>query len=171
MSFSHTDQHVGHELEAVPLASVVAQAIELLKLAPAARFTHFANDIADDVMVHGDSQRLCQVFVNLLSNARDASPENGKILVRAECHGDRVHVEVEDFGHGLPAGALRDTLFEPFVTTKPAGTGTGLGLALVHGIIESHHGSIQMVDKGDYDQGQGVIVQLTLPLLHEENNT
>jgi signal transduction histidine kinase/Na+/proline symporter len=171
VSFSHTDQHVGHELEAVPLASVVAQAIELLKLAPAARFTHFANDIADDVMVHGDSQRLCQVFVNLLSNARDASPENGKILVRAECHGDRVQIEVEDFGHGLPPGALRDTLFEPFVTTKPAGTGTGLGLALVHGIIESHHGSIQMVDKGDYDQGQGVIVQLTLPLLHEEDNT
>jgi signal transduction histidine kinase len=58
---------------------------------------------------------------------------------------------------------LRERLFEPFVTTKALGDGTGLGLALVHGIIEAHDGRIQLIDKRDYDQGTGVIVQITLP--------
>jgi len=83
--------------------------------------------------------------------------------MRAERHGSKVRIEIEDFGHGLPDGEIRDNLFEPFVTTKPPGKGTGLGLALVHGIIEAHHGRIQLIDKRDYDQGQGVIVQITLP--------
>jgi nitrogen fixation/metabolism regulation signal transduction histidine kinase len=54
-------------------------------------------------------------------------------------------------------------LFEPFVTTKETGKGTGLGLALVHGIIGEHGGKIQLMDKADYDQGRGVIVQISLP--------
>jgi nitrogen fixation/metabolism regulation signal transduction histidine kinase len=87
-----------------------------------------------------------------------------------------VHIDVEDFGHGLPEGTIRSTLFEPFVTTKETGKGTGLGLALVHGIIGEHNGKIQLMDKADYDQGRGVIVQITLPtwtddMALEEANT
>jgi signal transduction histidine kinase len=83
--------------------------------------------------------------------------------MRASRHGSQVRIEIEDFGHGLPDGDIRANLFEPFVTTKPPGKGTGLGLALVHGIVEAHQGRIQLIDKRDYDQGQGVIVQITLP--------
>ncbi len=163
VGFARSEHHVGGEFETVPLAEVVQEAIQLLKLAPEARFTDFRISIADNLLVHGDAQRLCQVFINLLSNARDASTQSGEILIRADRHGPKVRIEVEDFGHGLPDGEIRDTLFEPFVTTKPAGKGTGLGLALVHGIIEAHQGRIQLIDKRDYDQGTGVIVQITLP--------
>lgn len=163
VGFSRSEHHVGGEFEAVPLAAVVQEAIHLLKLSPEARFTDFRMHIAAELEVTGDAQRLCQVFINLLSNARDASTQRGEILIRAERHGPSVRIEIEDFGHGLPDGSIRDTLFEPFVTTKPAGKGTGLGLALVHGIIEAHQGRIQLIDKRDYDQGTGVIVQITLP--------
>ena len=117
-----------------------------------------------------------QVFVNLLSNARDASPPTSHIIVEAHSNGNFVHIDVEDFGHGLPEGTIRSTLFEPFVTTKETGKGTGLGLALVHGIIGEHNGKIQLMDKADYDQGRGVIVQITLPtwtddMALEEANT
>ena len=104
------------------------------------------------------------MFINLLSNARDASTQKGLVIIRADRHGKQVRIEIEDFGHGLPDGDIRANLFEPFVTTKPPGKGTGLGLALVHGIIEAHQGRIQLIDKRDYDQGQGVIVQISLLL-------
>lgn len=168
VGFSRADQPVGDILDSAPLLAVVQQAVELIRLTPHARHIRFDLDIDDALCVMADSQRLCQVFVNLLSNACDASPETGQIVVRARLHGPIVQIEVEDFGHGLPGGQTRETLFEPFVTTKPAGMGTGLGLALVHGIIESHGGSIQLIDKADYDQGQGVIAQIKLPSAQEE---
>lgn len=163
VGFSRSEHHASGEFEAVPLAAVMAEAVHLLKLSPEARFTDFDCQIRDSLHVRGDAQRLCQVFINLLSNARDASTQQGRVAMRASRHGSQVRIEIEDFGHGLPDGDIRANLFEPFVTTKPPGKGTGLGLALVHGIIEAHQGRIQLIDKRDYDQGQGVIVQITLP--------
>ena len=163
VGFSRSEHHASGEFEAVPLAAVMAEAVHLLKLSPEARFTDFDCQIRDNLHVRGDAQRLCQVFINLLSNARDASTQQGRVAMRASRHGSQVRIEIEDFGHGLPDGDIRANLFEPFVTTKPPGKGTGLGLALVHGIIEAHQGRIQLIDKRDYDQGQGVIVQITLP--------
>ncbi|HAM75428.1 MAG TPA: hypothetical protein DCQ09_07250, partial [Alcanivorax sp.] len=63
------------------------------------------------------------------------------IRVLSEEHGDKVRIQVEDRGHGIPE-ELRAALFEPFVTSKPPGRGTGLGLALVYSIIEDHHGTV-----------------------------
>lgn len=103
-----------------------------------------------------------QVFVNLLSNARDASKSGDAIIVRCQGSEHSLQIEVEDFGTGL-SPVVREHLFEPFVTSKEAGKGTGLGLTLVHGIIGEHFGKIHLMDKSDYDQGQGVIVQITLP--------
>ena len=85
------------------------------------------------LVVDGDATRLAQVVINLLTNARDASPKGSRIIARAATHGPRVRFEVEDFGSGLPQGEIRAALFEPFVTTKDTGKGTGLGLALVVG--------------------------------------
>ncbi|MFZ5560354.1 MAG: sensor histidine kinase [Pseudomonadota bacterium] len=150
-------------LEAVEVSAVVEQAVQLLQLAPEGRDHVFENECRPGIMVAGDQQRLTQVLINLLSNARDASPREGRIICRATAHGPQVRIEIEDFGSGLPAGEIRNALFEPFVTTKQTGKGTGLGLTLVHGIVTEHEGRIQLIDKADYDQGQGVIVQIVLP--------
>ncbi|HEX5359551.1 MAG TPA: ATP-binding protein [Fluviicoccus sp.] len=163
VGFARADQQIStYTYGPVNLYHVVGEAIQLLMLTGSKDY-HFDNFCPEDLIVRGNGPRLTQVFINLLNNARDASPPGSHILVEARPNGPTVHVEVEDFGHGLPAGTIRDSLFEPFVTTKETGKGTGLGLALVHGIIGEHGGRIQLMDKADYDQGHGVIVQLTLP--------
>lgn len=163
VGFSRADnQH--HYRQPVNLKSTVDEAIALLQLSPEGRHHHYINECHPDTFVAGNIQRLIQVFINLLSNARDASPKDSNIFIRAAAHGPRVRFEIEDFGSGLPSGEIRNALFEPFVTTKDTGKGTGLGLALVHGIVEEHEGRIQLIDKADYDQGSGVIVQIILPV-------
>ena len=163
VGFARADQQIStYSYGAVNLFHVVNEAIQLLMLTGSKDY-HFDNFCPEDLLVRGNGPRLTQVFINLLNNARDASPSGSHILVEARPNGLMIHVEVEDFGHGLPGGNIRDSLFEPFVTTKETGKGTGLGLALVHGIIGEHGGRIQLMDKADYDQGHGVIVQLTLP--------
>ncbi|MCP5175484.1 MAG: ATPase [Moraxellaceae bacterium] len=176
VGFARTDAHMtASTYSAVNLHNVISEAINLLQLSGSKDY-QFDNFCTDDILVRGNAQRLMQVFVNLLSNARDASPPASHIIVEAHTNGNYVHIDVEDFGHGLPEGTIRSTLFEPFVTTKETGKGTGLGLALVHGIIGEHGGKIQLMDKADYDQGRGVIVQITLPtwtddMANEEANS
>ena len=170
VGFARTDAHASPSTySAVNLHNVIAEAINLLQLSGGKDY-QFDNFCTDDILVRGNAQRLMQVFVNLLSNARDASPPKSHIIVDAHRNGHFIHIDIEDFGHGLPEGTIRATLFEPFVTTKETGKGTGLGLALVHGIIGEHGGKIQLMDKADYDQGRGVIVQMTLPTWHNERD-
>lgn len=91
--------------------------------------------------------KLTQVLLNLVLNAGAAiasEGREGRVTVRAATTGDgRVRIEVEDDGPGI-APSVRDRLFEPFVTTKPVGEGTGLGLAVCRGLVESAGGEIAM---------------------------
>jgi len=91
--------------------------------------------------------RIVQVLLNLLLNAADAVPrEGGRITLRAaRAPGDRVRLTVEDNGPGI-AAEIRDRLFEPFVTTKEPGKGTGLGLAVCLGLIEAAGGTLAVED-------------------------
>src|SRR5690606_24275138 len=106
----------------------------------------------------GDGQRLGQVLVNLLSNARDASPAGSAIRVRSEAVEHTVTLIVEDEGEGIPQ-AIIDRLFEPFFTTKDPGQGTGLGLALVYSIIEEHYGQIIIDSPADPERQRGTRVR------------
>ena len=89
----------------------------------------------------GNRQQLSQVLVNLLSNAADASREDGRVDLLVRADGEEAVIEVMDQGQGIP-GELRETIFEPFYTTKPTGRGTGLGLSLAYKIIEEHNGTL-----------------------------
>jgi PAS domain S-box-containing protein len=110
---------------------------------------HRARLVRDDVElppVAGSEGRLIQVFVNLLVNAAHAIPDgaalDNEIRVVTRVQGeDRVVVEVSDTGHGIAAGD-RERLFEPFFTTK-SGTGSGLGLSIVHRIVMQSGGTIE----------------------------
>ncbi|HEU4419576.1 MAG TPA: HAMP domain-containing sensor histidine kinase [Planctomycetota bacterium] len=91
--------------------------------------------------LHGNAAEWRQVLFNLLRNALDASPKNGRVVVRCEASGGNVVITVEDEGPGIDPEHL-ERLFEPFFTTKEIGKGTGLGLAIVHRIVTAHGGSI-----------------------------
>jgi len=101
-----------------------------------------------------------QVFLNLVTNAAQATPDSGgTITVRTAMHGpDHVMVEVIDNGHGIPEDLL-PKIFDPFFTTKQVGKGTGLGLSIVYKIVESHGGRIEV----DSKQGVGTRFRVILP--------
>ncbi|MBL7252349.1 sensor histidine kinase [Alloalcanivorax sp. C16-2] len=145
----------------VDLADTVQEAIALLRLDPDHRGQRFDNLCPRGQEVKGDPQRLLQVFVNLLGNAADACRDEQPIVVGCERHGERLRIRVEDQGHGVPA-ELRDALFEPFVTSKPPGRGTGLGLALVYSIIEDHRGTVRV--ESPIIDGHGTRFVIELPV-------
>jgi len=92
--------------------------------------------------VLGDPNQLIQVIVNLAVNAIHAMPRGGRLTVGASTEGDAVALVVEDDGDGMPPAVL-ERIFDPFFTTKGVGEGTGLGLAVVHGIVTAHGGTIR----------------------------
>ncbi|HPW55242.1 MAG: PAS domain S-box protein [Thermoanaerobaculaceae bacterium] len=111
----------------------------------------------------GDRGQLGQVLLNLVTNAVDAMPDGGRIVLRAERVGaGEAYIEIADNGGGIP-DEVKTRLFEPFVTTKKAGQGTGLGLAVVDSIVTAHGGrvSVQSV------LGSGSTFRVTLPLRTE----
>jgi signal transduction histidine kinase len=103
--------------------------------------------------------RLQQVFLNLLNNARDAMPQGGTITVRTARLDGHVLAEVSDTGPGLTAQA-REHAFEPFFTTKEAGQGTGLGLWVSYGIVSAHGGELEALNA----PAGGALFRLRLPL-------
>ena len=105
------------------------------------------------------ASRLTQVLLNLVLNAGAAVATKGagRVTLRARSAGDRVRIEVEDDGPGV-APEVRGRLFEPFVTTKDVGEGTGLGLAVCRGLVESAGGEIDL-DR-TYEGGARFVVTL-----------
>ncbi|MFZ4538287.1 ATP-binding protein [Propionivibrio sp.] len=100
-----------------------------------------------------------QVFMNLLVNAAQAIPEQGKITLRTRHEGENVCVEITDTGTGIPQDII-NRIFDPFFTTKPAGTGTGLGLSITHGIIRKHNGRIEVAS----EPGKGTTFRIVMPV-------
>jgi signal transduction histidine kinase len=117
-----------------------------------------SNGASVPTWIMGDPRELEQVFVNLFTNARDASPDGSEVTCRLDTDGQSVRVGIADRGVGLPPGGA-DRLFEPFYTTKKSG-GTGLGLAISRDIVRRHGGEIRLTPR----EGGGVEAVVTLPL-------
>ncbi len=110
------------------------------------------------------ASQINQVVMNLVVNAAHAMGEtHGKITVRTGHEGDKVWFEVADNGAGIPKEVL-PRIFDPFFTTKPVGKGTGLGLSLSYGIVQKHHGRIEV----NTEQGKGTAFRVTLPLVQAD---
>jgi len=111
--------------------------------------------------VHCDRNQMAQLLINLLTNARDAMPRGGTIVIRTDYDPARhsISLSVSDTGVGIP-DAIRDRIFDPFFTTKPPGQGTGLGLSIVAGIVRAHRGEISI----QTSEGKGTTFTVVLPL-------
>jgi PAS domain S-box-containing protein len=105
------------------------------------------------------AQEINQVFVNLLVNAGQAITDRGAIRIRTFEQDGQVAVEIGDTGCGIQPEHL-SRIFEPFYTTKEVGTGTGLGLSISYGIIQKHHGRIEV----ESTVGQGTTFRVWLPV-------
>jgi PAS domain S-box-containing protein len=141
------------------LRSVLANAAESVETSFGARkLTIASNGGTEPVEVLADPREIEQVFINLLTNARDASPDEGVIVGDVSRENGMARVTISDRGTGLPAEA-GEKLFQPFFTTKKSG-GMGLGLAISRDIVRRYGGEIGLAPR----EGGGTVAWVTLPL-------
>lgn len=105
------------------------------------------------------ASELAQVFLNLLINAAQAIEDRGIITVKTKTDGERVWITIQDNGSGIDEMHLTK-IFDPFFTTKDVGKGTGLGLHIVHSVIENHKGAIRV----ESTLGEGTSFHIELPI-------
>ncbi|MDI9246587.1 ATP-binding protein [Marinobacter sp. CHS3-4] len=169
MNFARTGNHAhANRYEPVTVRRCVDESINLLSLSDKGLGIRYINDCPDTLVILGDEQRLVQVFINLLANARDASPEGGKVRISGKHDGYSAMIEITDEGSGIPREQL-DHIFEPFYTTKAPNQGTGLGLSLVYSIVEEHYGNIQVESPTNSESGTGTLVKIRLPAYEPES--
>jgi signal transduction histidine kinase len=145
------------ERRRVDLLDVVRRGVALVEGRARRQKVAIELDVPDwPVHASLDPEQIQQVLVNLLINALDALPRGGIIRVEVRTDRDTITVHVRDNGPGVPA-AIRDRLFEPFVTGKPEGV--GLGLSICKRLVEAHGGSIH----GTNAPSGGAEITLTLP--------
>ncbi|MFC4654774.1 MULTISPECIES: sensor histidine kinase [Rheinheimera] len=117
-----------------------------------------------DLQMTVDPDKIMQVMSNLLSNAAKYSPQGGAVQIRSQQQGDKVRIEVEDSGPGIPL-EFQDRVFEKFAQADSSNTrrvgGTGLGMAISKSLVELHGGSISFVSV----PGKGTTFVFELPLL------
>ncbi len=162
------------ERNPLQLRHVVAETVKLLR-ASIPSTIEFKTSLASDLpAVMSDATQIHQIVMNLCTNAAHAMRnQHGRLDVRLErcdvtpemaatCRelreGSYVRLAVVDTGHGMDA-ATKERIFEPFFTTKPLGEGTGLGLAVVHGIMREHEGAIMV----ESEVGVGTRIELYFP--------
>jgi len=165
-------------LKPIPLKPAVVEALKLLRATLPASVEIEVN-LREAPRVLADVTSVHQVVTNLGTNAAHAMPEGGRLAITLEPffvrdsfaranpelrEGEYALLTIQDSGHGMDA-ATRTRVFEPFFTTKEPGSGTGLGLAMVHGIMKEHDGAVLL----NSEVGQGTTVRCFFPALYEES--
>ena len=167
------------EQKSINLAPVVTESLKLSRASIPTSIEirqNISNDV-DDIL--GDPTQIHQIMINLCTNATHAMENDGGILeVTLENTevdedtasqypdlnpGPHVHLGVSDTGDGIKPEVV-DRVFDPYFTTKDVGKGTGMGLAVVHGIVKSHHGSISV----ESELGKGTTFKILFPAVKEK---
>ncbi len=148
--------------EPVSLRQVIEGALSLMQEQLRLREIGVTVDLGpEEPVVVGNPIQLEQVFINLLTNARDAVAESPRKAIRisGSLGPEGVEIAFADTGHGIRPGIER-RVFDPFFTTKEVGKGTGLGLSITYGIVKEHGGTISVVSR----PGEGATFLIHLPL-------
>src|SRR5438105_8376373 len=124
----------------------------------------------EEPVIVGNPIQLEQVFINLLTNARDAVLDSPRKAIRISASVGSTSVEIAfvDTGHGIPSG-LERRVFDPFFTTKEVGKGTGLGLSITYGIVKEHGGTISV--ESTPSEGTTFLIELPLACAHAEETS
>jgi signal transduction histidine kinase/CheY-like chemotaxis protein len=175
LSFS---RHSEHELKPVKISDIVGESINFLRssLPSSIEIRREIRTGIDTVLA--DSTQIHQVLINLCTNATHAMRDNGGILSITLEHialdetdaarypslypGDHVKLSISDTGHGIKK-EIMDRIFDPYFTTKRVGDGTGMGLAVVHGIVTNHGGVITVSSEPE----KGALFTILLPVVME----
>src|SRR3989344_3801867 len=170
MSFS---RKASFEILPVNLNNIIKDTVELCETMARSRKVAIKMETGDNIHhIHADSNQMEQVLMNLFVNAMDAMPDGGTIIIRTEfveiernnhvhpllSSGKYILMKVTDTGTGIPE-EIKDKIFNPFFTTKGPGMGTGLGLAMVYGIVKEHKGVLNVKSK----TGKGTAFEIYLP--------
>ncbi len=159
-----SQDQAGQSAGTVDVNQVVDGAMALLARPIIAQRISVKKELATGLpKVRGKMAELQQAVMQLLTNAKDAMPDGGTLTVRTEAvDGRLVKIVVDDTGHGIPE-AMKERIFEPFFTTRASKGNKGMGLAIVHRIVEEHGGRV-IVDSAP---GKGASVRLTFPATRE----
>jgi signal transduction histidine kinase len=144
----------------ISLNEVIEEGLYFLEARCAKEAVELVRELAPDLPeITADAAQIKQVLVNLVVNATQAMPNGGTLTISTRVSNSFVFLSVEDTGTGMSKEII-DQAFLPFFTTKDVGEGTGLGLAVVHGIVAAHGGSIDVKS----ESGQGTRFEIRLPV-------
>jgi signal transduction histidine kinase/CheY-like chemotaxis protein len=165
------------QMQPLQVSAIIKEALKMLRASIPATI-EIRQDIASNGLVLADPTQIHQVIMNLCTNAYHAMRETGGILAVSLkevtigateygyaniTQGNYLKLEVSDTGCGIDQ-KTQEKIFEPYFTTKKPGEGTGLGLAVVHGIVNSHHGHITVYS----EPGEGTSFHVYLPLTEQD---
>jgi len=157
------------EWEEVHPNEIVRRALDELEPRLVISGIEVRQELADNLpRIIADPGQLAQVIVNLVTNSIEAIDGSGEITIQTglSADGRALEISVRDNGRGLDP-SVADRVFQPFVTTKPPGHGPGLGLAVVHGIVQTHGGETDLQS----EVGKGTTVTVRIPLRHTPMST
>jgi PAS domain S-box-containing protein len=149
----------GAEVERVDVNELFTRTIQLMQKYIENSGVRVTTELAAIPPCVANLNAMRHILLNLITNAVQAMPDGGELTLRTVRVGtDRIRLEVGDTGVGIPAAHLKD-IFNPFFTTKAPGQGTGLGLSVVHSIVDRYHGEIQVASQ----VGAGTTFAIELP--------
>ena len=158
-------KQIKEEFEIVDLAEIINEVCQIIRKSFDQKI-EILTELSGRLPIMGDTTSLSQALMNLCTNARDAMPDGGRLLIKAVREGKRAMVTISDSGVGMDREAL-GKCFDPFYTTKPIGKGTGLGLSTTYGIIKSHEGLIS----ADSQPNQGTTFKIVFSLAVDEEKS
>src|SRR5438876_8950077 len=153
-------------VEAVDVDEVIERALSLMHEQLRLRAIEVELDLCpDELLVVGNPIQLEQIFINLLTNARDALEDAPHRLIRitSSLEGETIRIVFADSGPGIPP-EIATRIFDPFFTTKEVGAGTGLGLSITYSIVKEHGGEISLDESPD----EGATFEVLLPVASEQ---
>jgi two-component system NtrC family sensor kinase len=157
------------ETEEVDINDLLRRTLQLMNRSLQKSNVRVVTELGEIGSCVANQNAMRQIFLNLITNAVQAMPDGGVLTLRTSLHpGNRIQVEVEDTGVGIPAEHLND-IFNPFFTTKAPGQGTGLGLSVVHSVVKRYKGEIRV--RSQIGRGTAFAIEFPCPCESDDDGS